>query len=90
MNKNLIYIFLLFIFFVILFHFVNYIYFTNKENMGSMPTEIPTNAIAQYINANAKELTTIIQQLDPNVISNLIKETTTALKKVNNVQPTPI
>ena len=86
MNKNLIQMFLLFIFFVIVFHIVNYFYFTNKENMGSIPTKIPTNEIARFINVNAKQLTEVIKEVDPTVISELIKAGTTTIQKVSNVQ----
>ena len=89
MNKNIIQRFLLFIFLVIVFHIVNYVYFTNKENMASNPTQIQTNEIARFINANAKQLTEIVKEVDPKVISELIKAGTTTIQKVSNVQSTP-
>ena len=64
MNKKLIQMSLLFIFFVIIFHIVNYYYSRNKENMVSSPTE---KTINDYIDA----LTKIIDKASPKRLSSL-------------------
>ena len=81
MNKNLIQMFLLFIFFVILFHVVNYVYFANKENMDNptTPANIQSNAIANYINQNIPILTDAINKISPQQMSALVNAFTNAI-----------